>query len=215
MTSRATGSTALQALIEKRLASAPHDRDAREAMLANVEGEVSAALREVLAQPAHDAAVLMALVERPGGLTVLFTERAPHLAHHPGQVSFPGGRIDGPDEDAVGAALREAWEEIRLPPADVRVAGLLPRHVTGTGFMVTPVVGFVHGRFRPSPDPAEVASVFEVPLDIILAPGSLRTVRHERHGTRFRVHELEYEGRLIWGATAAMLVTFKDLISDE
>src|SRR5690606_645823 len=132
-------------------------RDARSSLLQAVEGPVSPALLELLERPTLRAAVLLALVERPAGWTVLFTERASHLAHHPGQISFPGGRFADDREDAVGAALREAWEEVRLPPQDVAVAGALEQHVTGTGFTVTPVVGFVPGDFRPVPDPGEVA----------------------------------------------------------
>lgn len=205
----------LRELIERRMSSVAVRDDAAERLLANVEGSLSARMRELLERPAREAAVLLGLVERPGGWTVLLTERAGHLAHHPGQVSLPGGRLAGEHEDAVGAALREAWEEVHLPAADVRVAGVLPRHITGTGFTVTPVVGFVSGGFRPRPDPAEVAAVFEVPLAHVLEPGNLRMVRRERLGTRFRVYELEYGGRLIWGATAAMLVTFRDLIINE
>ena len=199
-------------LIERRLASARSEADARSRILANVDGPVSPAMLELLDQPSREAAVLLPLIERPGGWTVLFTERAGHLEHHPGQVSFPGGRIDGEHEDAVGSALREAWEEVRLPPREVEVAGELPPHITGTGFTITPVVGFVAGHFRPRPDPAEVAAVFEVPLDFILTPGNVRVARRERLGTRFRVYELDYGGRLIWGATATMLATFMDLL---
>lgn len=201
-------------LIMRRLAACTPSRDPRERALANVEGAASDALLELLAQPGHEASVLLGLVDRPAGLTVLFTERALHLQHHPGQISFPGGRLVG-REDPVAAALREASEEIGLPPEHVAVAGCLDVHLTGTGFAVTPVVGFVRQEFEPAPDPAEVASVFEVPLDYILDLGNTRMVRRERFGTRFRVHELEYGGRLIWGATATMLVTFRDLLLAE
>jgi len=200
-------------LIKRRLAATRIERDARARMLANVEGAVSPAMLELLDRPSREAAVLLPLIERPEGWTVLFTERAGHLEHHPGQVSFPGGRIDGEHEDAVGAALREAWEEVRLPPRDVAVAGELPPHITGTGFTIMPVVGFVPGDFRPQPDPEEVAAVFEVPLDFIMSPGNVRVARRERLGTRFRMYELDYGGRLIWGATAMVLVTFVGLLS--
>jgi len=183
-------------------------------LLAEIEGPLTAELRERLARPQRPAAVLLALIDRPGGFTMLFTERARHLAHHPGQVSFPGGRVDE-REDAVAAALREAWEEVQMPPEAVDVAGRLPTHVTGTGFSITPVVGFVGGDFHPHPDPGEVAAVFEVPLEAVLAPGALRVAWRERHGTRFKVYELEHSGRLIWGATAAMLKSFKEVLADE
>lgn len=205
----------MRALIERSLAAAQPQGDPRSRLLANVEGPVSPALLELIEQPTHRAAVLLALIERRGGWTVLFTERARHLARHPGQVSFPGGRFADSREDAVGAALREAWEEVRLEPRAVDVAGSMAQHITGTGFTVTPVVGFVGGGFEPTPDPAEVASVFEVPLDYVLDPTNMRITYRERYGTRFRVYELDYDGHLIWGATAAMLVTFRDLLSDE
>lgn len=206
--------TPSRAVIERRLAIPRPDVDPMERLLAEIEGPLTAELRERLARPQRPAAVLLPLIERPGGFTLLFTERARHLAHHPGQVSFPGGRVDE-REDAAAAALREAWEEVRMPPEAVDVAGRLPTHVTGTGFSITPVVGFVRGDFRPYPDPGEVADVFEVPLEAVLAPGALRVAWRERHGTRFKVYELEHSGRLIWGATAAMLKSFKEVLADE
>jgi len=203
-----------RAVIERRLARpAPHV-DPVERLLADVEGPITPELREWLARPQREAAVLVALIDRPAGFTMLFTERAHHLPHHAGQVSFPGGRIDE-SEDAVAAALREAWEEVRMPRSAVDVVGRLPMHVTGTGFAITPVVGFVSGDFVAEPDPGEVAGVFEVPLDVLLAPGTLRTTYRERLGTRFKTYEIEHSGRLIWGATAAMLKTFRDMLADE
>lgn len=203
-----------RSVIERRLAIRRPEIDPIDRLLAECEGPPTDELRAWLARPQRAAAVLLALIDRPRGWTMLFTERALHLAHHPGQVSFPGGRIDE-REDAVAAALREAWEEVRMPRDAVEIAGRLPTHVTGTGFEVTPVVGFVRGDFRPQPDPQEVAAVFEVPLDVVLAPGALRTTYRERLGTRFRVYELEHSGRRIWGATAAMLKTFMEVLADE
>ena len=163
----------------------------------------------------HPAAVLVGLVERPGGLALLFTERAEHLKAHPGQVSFPGGRIERGDDGAVAAALREAEEEIGLDPRDVSVAGCLERRLTVTGFLVTPVVGFVAPEFRPVPDHTEVAEVFEVPLAFLLEEGNVRMTIRERLGARVRSHEIEYEGHRIWGTTASMLVGFLSLISHD
>jgi len=205
-------------LIERRLARlaglAPSG-DPADRLLADAEGPITPEFRALLERPVRDAAVLIPLVESGSGWTVLFTQRSRHLVHHPGQISFPGGRVDPHDADAVAAALREAWEEIGLAPESVSVAGRLPEHVTGTGFAVTPVVGFVPSTFRARPDPAEVETVFDVPLDVILAPGALRTTTRERLGTRFRVWELEHRGYRIWGATAAMLKTFKDIVCDD
>jgi 8-oxo-dGTP pyrophosphatase MutT (NUDIX family) len=200
----------------RRIVAAPRRAlDPRERIVANVEGgQLSPALRAVLDQPSRAASVLLTLLERPGGLTVLFTERAAHLKDHAGQISFPGGRLAGPGETAVDAALREAQEEIRLNPADVEILGALDDFLTGTGFLITPVVGYVaSGEFVAVPDPIEVASVFEVPLEFICEPATIVTTYRERLGTRFRTYELQHGGYRIWGATAAILVSFRDLIS--
>jgi 8-oxo-dGTP pyrophosphatase MutT (NUDIX family) len=202
------------AVIRRTVAAPRHAVDPRERIVANVEGgTLSPALRAVLDRPSRAASVLLTLLERPGGLTVLFTERAAHLKDHAGQISFPGGRIDE-RETAVDAALREAHEEIGLDPAYVEVLGALDDLLTGTGFLITPVVGYVaSGEFVAAPDPTEVASVFEVPLDFICEPASIIETYRDRLGTRFRTYELRHDGYRIWGATAAILVSFRDLIS--
>jgi 8-oxo-dGTP pyrophosphatase MutT (NUDIX family) len=187
--------------------------DPRERLLANVEGPISPALQAAIDRPVRAASVLLTLVERSAGLTVLFTERAAHLKDHAGQISFPGGRI-GAGESAVDAALRETHEEIGLVPKDVEVLGFLDEFLTGTGFLIKPVVGYVAaGEFVATPDPTEVASVFEVPLEFIVQPASVAASYRERLGTRFRTYELHHSGHRIWGATAAILVNFMDLIS--
>jgi 8-oxo-dGTP pyrophosphatase MutT (NUDIX family) len=200
--------------IRQRLAAGRPAADPRSRILANVSGPVSPALLEMLERPGRDAAVLLTLLERRAGLTVLFTERAAHLKDHAGQISFPGGRL-ALAETAVAAALREAEEEIGLPPADVAVLGTLDVHLTGTGFAVTPIVGVVGGGFVPRPDAAEVAAVFEVPLDFILDPANVSMTYRDRFDTRFLSYELHYEGHRIWGATAAMLMTFRDIVSND
>jgi 8-oxo-dGTP pyrophosphatase MutT (NUDIX family) len=197
----------------RRLVAAPRPpADPRERILANVDGPMSPALRAVLERPGRAASVLVALLDRPRGLTLLFTERAAHLKDHAGQISFPGGRI-AQAESAVDAALREAHEEIGLHPADVEVLGELDELLTGTGFVITPIVGYVATRaFVATPDPTEVASVFEVPLEFVLEPANIFSSYGERLGTRFRTYELHHGGYRIWGATAAMLLNFRDLI---
>lgn len=202
-------------LIERRLATRRPRVDPRQRILANVVGEASPALVEAIEASSRRAAVLLALIERESGMTMLFTERARHLRHHPGQISFPGGRLEDPGEPPVAAALREAHEEIGLEPRDVAVAGVLDPHVTGTGFSVTPVVGFVAADFVARPDPGEVSAVFEVPLALILEERTLRESVRERLGSRIRTYEFEYEGHRVWGATAAMIVTFRELLLDE
>jgi 8-oxo-dGTP pyrophosphatase MutT (NUDIX family) len=167
----------------------------------------------LLAQPAQEAAVLLGLVERPAEWTVLLTERAVHLPHHAGQVGLPGGRLASAEESTVAAALREAREEVGLEPADVTVAGCLSPHLTGTGFSITPVVGFVADHFRARPDPGEVAAVFEVPLDLMLTPDAFSVIRRERLGTYYRSYELRFEGHRIWGATAGILHAFMEILS--
>jgi 8-oxo-dGTP pyrophosphatase MutT (NUDIX family) len=154
------------------------------------------------------AAVLVPLVERSSGLTVLLTQRTDHLEHHAGQISFPGGRTEEQDTSPVETALREAEEEIGLQRRHVEVIGFLDLYQTITGFLVTPVVGFVSPPFELSPDPFEVAEVFEVPLEFILDHR-----HHERHARVYQGRErhfyvIPYENRCIWGATAAMLVSF-------
>jgi len=202
-------------LIEQQLRRPRSPADPRERILANVVGPVSDEFLNLISAPTRRAAVLLALIEHPEGLNVLFTERAAHLKDHAGQISFPGGRIEPRGETPVDAALREAQEEIGLEPQDVAVAGALDTHVTGTGFSVTPVVGFISGPFLARPDPAEVTSVFEVPLSHFLAGDTVHETYRERLGCRFRSYEFHYENRLIWGATAAILVTFLQLILED
>jgi len=158
------------------------------------------------------AAVLVPVIERPEGLTVLFTQRTAHLNDHAGQVSFPGGRCEATDPSPVYTALRETEEEIGLERGRVEVLGLLPEYRTGTGFSVTPVVGLVRPPFELALDSFEVAEVFETPLSFLLDP-----VNHQRHsmeigGVLRHYYAMPYEGFFIWGATAGMLVSLRNLL---
>ncbi len=150
------------------------------------------------------AAVLVPVTDRarPG---VILTQRTETLRSHAGQVAFPGGRLD-PGEDAVTAALREADEEIALPPRAVTVLGEADRYRTVTGYAVTPIVGVVPPDLPLRPSEAEVASVFEVPLDFLLDPKNQIEASVEWNGRQRRYYEILWEDRRIWGATAAMIV---------
>ena len=204
------------AAIRRILATPRRAVDPRERFVANVEGggELSPELRALFDRPARAASVLVPLLQRPGGLTMLFTERAAHLKDHAGQISFPGGRI-AQGETAVAAALREAREEIGLEPGSVEILGVLDDLLTGTGFLITPVVGYVAaGTFVAQPDPTEVATAFEAPLDCLCQPATIRSSYLDRRGTRFRTYEVLHGGYRIWGATAAILVNFRDLVSN-
>ena len=151
------------------------------------------------------AAVLVPMVERQCGVRIVLTRRTDHLRDHAGQISFPGGRIEPDDRTALAAALREAEEEIGLPPAGVEIVATLPRYRTGTGFLVTPVVGFVDSGVRFRPDPFEVAEVFEVPLAFLLDPANHQPMEHRWNGAVYRLYSIPYRDYFIWGATAGML----------
>lgn len=159
--------------------------------------------------PLRQAAVLVALVERPGGPQVLLTRRTEALRHHAGQIAFPGGRIENSDADPVEAALREAHEEVGLAGALSTPQGYLDPFVTITGFHVFPVVARVRDGFRAVPDPNEVAEAFEVPLQFLLDPGNVHALDVDFQGRQRRILEFRYDGHRIWGATAAMLVNFR------
>ena len=151
------------------------------------------------------AAVLVAVTDRaePG---VILTRRTDTLSRHAGQVAFPGGRIDPEDADAIAAALREAEEEIGLPRAAVTVIGAADRYRTITGFEVTPVIGVVPPDLIFVPASAEVAEVFEVPLDFVLDSANHIEATVEFQGRNRHYYEITWNGHRIWGATAAMIV---------
>jgi len=153
----------------------------------------------------NPAAVLIAVTNRaaPG---VILTQRTETLRSHAGQVAFPGGRIDPEDDGPIGAALREAHEEIALPPASVDVVGTTDSYRTVTNYVVTPVVGVVPPDLLLTPSEAEVASVFEVPLDFLLDTANQREQVAQYQGHERRYYEILWQDRRIWGATAAMLV---------
>jgi 8-oxo-dGTP pyrophosphatase MutT (NUDIX family) len=172
--------------------------------LAPRDGLLAGDLIEGAADAGRAAAVLVAITDRsdPG---VLLTVRREHMRNHAGQVSFPGGRLD-PGEDAFAAALREAEEEIGLAREHVELWGAADQYRTVTGFAVTPVLGLVPPDLPLSPHEHEVADWFEAPLSFLLDPANQQRMSAEFQGRTRRYYQIDWQGRRIWGATAAMLV---------
>lgn len=163
---------------------------------------------------ATPAAVLIAITDDPHDPQVILTQRPRAMRDHPGQVAFPGGKID-PGEDAVTAALREAEEELALPREAVRVIGTSDVYHTGTGFLVTPVVGIIPPGLSLTPNPSEVEAWFEAPLSMLLDPASWTTNEVFWRGANRRYLELEWEGFRIWGVTAAIIANLSRRIAWE
>ena len=159
--------------------------------------------------PLRPAAVLVPIVLRQPDPTVLLTRRTDHLHHHPGQVSFPGGRVEDQDLSPIETALRETEEEIRLSRQHIELLGCLPQYHTGTGFDVTPVVGLVTPPFELVPDEFEVAEVFEVPLSFLLDVSNHQLHRAEVRGRLREYYAMPYGDHFIWGATAGMIVSLQ------
>lgn len=152
------------------------------------------------------AAVLIPMVARAGGISVMLTQRTAHLYDHAGQISFPGGRLESSDATPVAAALREAEEETGLSTEFVDVLGSMPHYLTATGFSITPVLSLVRPGFTLAPDEFEVAEVFEVPLSFLMNPANHRLYRAPLPDGRERqYYAMLWQGHFIWGATAGML----------
>lgn len=163
--------------------------------------------------PLVEAAVLVGLVQRTGGMQVLLTRRTEALRHHAGQVSFPGGRLEPEDTDAVAAALRETFEEVGIAATQIEPLGYLDAFTTITGFRVLPVVATIVGDYAARPDPNEVAEVFEVPLAFLLDPGNVASLALEHRGRTRQVLEYRYPGQRIWGVTAAILSNLRQRLA--
>ncbi|SHG86247.1 8-oxo-dGTP pyrophosphatase MutT, NUDIX family [Pollutimonas bauzanensis] len=160
-------------------------------------------------QDAIRAAVLFPLVQRPSGLHVLFTRRASHLHDHAGQISFPGGRIEPTDRDAMSAALRETYEEIGVPPDFIELIGTQPSFLTSTRFTMKPIIGLIRPGFTITPDVTEVAEVFEVPLSVLMDTRlhRLHEAQLPEGGHRY-YFSMTWHSYFIWGATAALIRNF-------
>jgi 8-oxo-dGTP pyrophosphatase MutT (NUDIX family) len=151
------------------------------------------------------AAVLVAVIRRPDGAAVALTQRPTTMRAHPGQIAFPGGKIDPTDASPVHAALREAREEVGLCPSLVEVLGALPTYGTRTGFAITPVVALVDGGFRPVPEPGEVVEAFEAPFDFLMDQTNHQRLTRMAGGVERAFWAMPWQGRFIWGATAGIL----------
>jgi len=163
-------------------------------------------------KPTRAAAVLVPIVLRAEGATILLTRRALHLPVHPGQISFPGGAVEAEDADLTATALRETEEEIGLARSAIQIVGELGQYYTASAFCVTPVVGLIEPDFMLSPDPAEVEAVLEIPASALLDPSRYERRWVERGELRIKSHFQQYVEHLVWGATAGMLIGFGRLL---
>ncbi len=197
-------------LIASLKGTRPPDDLARDA-LSQLPADVA---RQLFPDPLIPAAVLVALVARPGGWEVLLTRRTEHLRDHPGQISFPGGRLEAGDEGPVAAALREAREEVGIDAAFIEVVGHLPPYAVITGFAVCPVVALLRPGFSLAADTVEVAEIFGVPLSYLLDSSNIiwseRTVR----GLTVPVCAFQYGPHRIWGATAHILNSLREKLDE-
>jgi 8-oxo-dGTP pyrophosphatase MutT (NUDIX family) len=205
----------LRARILRRFEGSQPCHELADWRLLGIDAERSRRLQRHLPADPVAAAVLVALVDRPNGLSVLLTQRASQLVRHAAQISFPGGRLEDSDADIAGAALREAQEEIGLDPSRVRVFGYLPDHLVISGFRVTPVLSLVTPPFELILNPAEVSEVFEVPVSHLF-DASNHKARLRRVGDEdMLLYDIPWQGQSIWGATAGMLLTFVRMVQEE
>jgi 8-oxo-dGTP pyrophosphatase MutT (NUDIX family) len=196
----------LRARAEQKLRPSLSLADLEQATPSNISDDAPNGLRPELPvlAPWRAAAVLLPIIDRPGGLTVLLTLRASDLRAHSGQVAFPGGRIDA-GETPHHAALREAQEEIGLEARFVKPLGWLDPFFTGTGFRVAPLVTLIEPSFALAVNKHEVDEVFETPFAFLMDAANHRLEEREWAGRRRRYYAMPYEGRYIWGATAGIL----------
>ena len=198
--------------IRRRFAGTTPGDPLEDAWLAGLPPEYQADRRHLFTARPVAASVLIPLVDRPEGLTVLFTVRAAGLKHHAGQISFPGGRLEATDADAVATALRETEEEIHLDRRFIEVIGYLPDHLVISGYRVTPVLGLVQPGFDLKLDPREVVGTFEAPLTYLLDPANHGFRPRTAGADTFPVYDIAFGEHRIWGATAGILMTLYRLL---
>ena len=205
----------LRARILRRFEGSQPQHELADWRLLGVDPERTRRLQKHFPENPVPASVLVPLIDRPEGLTVLLTERASQLARHSGQISFPGGRVDPTDLDVTSTALREAQEEIGLDPARVRVFGYLPDHLVISGFRVTPVLSLVTPPIVLEPNPAEVAGIFEVPVSHVFDTNNHKARMRRVGDEEMMLYDIPWQGQNIWGATAGMLLTFVRMVLRE
>lgn len=201
--------------LRRRLADTRLPRDPLAVTLPPGSEQWPRSARQRLGTGLKPAGVLIPIVERKAQLSVLLTQRAADLKQHPGQVSFPGGRMERHDRNVGVTALRETYEEVGIEPELVSVIGYLESMPTITGYAVTPVVGLIRGPTELSIDRTEVDYAFEVPLEFLLDPDNERPVTREFEGRTMTMMELHFEGQRIWGATAMMLQSFRKKLLNQ
>ncbi len=205
----------LRARILRRFEGSQPRHELADWRLLGVDAERTSRLQRHFPHNPVAAAVLVALVDRPEGLSVLLTQRASQLTRHAAQISFPGGRLDETDADVAAAALREAQEEIGLDPRRVRVFGYLPDHLVISGFRVTPVLSLVTPPFDLELNPAEVADVFEVPLSHVFDAANHKARLRRVGDEDLLLYDIPWREQNIWGATAGMLLTLVRMVEEE
>ena len=202
----------LRSRILRRFVGTTPQHEIADWRLLGVDTELNRRLQKHFPADPVPAAVLVPLIDRPEGLSVLLTQRASGLAKHSGQISFPGGRLEPSDPDVASAALREAQEEVGLDPARVQVFGYLPDHIVISGFRVTPVLSLVTPPFTLELNPAEVAGVFEVPVSHVFDAKNHQARLRRVGDEELMLYDIPWQGQNIWGATAGMLLTFMRMV---